>query len=66
MLNLEQQGQLIQDAYGNDYFKNGGCSNVKPVYYTSQNQTQMQIPPQFMVNYLNQVMPQLRAGQGAT
>lgn len=66
MLNPEQQGQLIQDAYDNGYFQNGGWSNVKPIYYTSQNQTQAQILPQFMIKYMNQVIPQLRAGQGAT
>ncbi len=66
MLNPEQQAQVIQDAHDNGYFKNGGWSNAKPVYYTSQNQTQAQIQPQFMINYLNQLMPQLRAGQGAT
>ena len=66
MLNPEQQGQLIQDAFDNGYFFGGGWSNVKPIYFTSPNQTQSQIPPQFMINYLNQVMPQVRAGQGAT
>ena len=66
MLNPEQQGQLIQDAFENGYFSSGGWSNVKPIYYTSQNQTQMQIPTQFIINYMNQVKPQLYSGQGAT
>ncbi len=66
MLNPEQQAQLIQDAYDNGYFQNNGWSNAKPIYVTSQNQTQSQIPAQFMINYMNQVLPQLRNGQGAT
>jgi hypothetical protein len=60
LLNPEQQGQLIQDAYGAGYFQNGGWSLTK---ITSSNIT---IPAQFMINYMNQVMPQIRAGQGAT
>lgn len=66
LLNPEQQGQLIEDAYINEYFHNGGWNNKKPVLYTTQNQTQAQISPQDMINYLNKVLPQIRVGQGAT
>ena len=60
MLNPEQQGQLIQDAYDAGYFKNGRWSTTK---VDSQNKV---IPPQFLINYMNQVKPQLLAGLGAT
>ncbi|MDQ2747888.1 MAG: DUF4157 domain-containing protein [Acidobacteriota bacterium] len=49
MLSPEQQGQLIQDAYGAGYFTN---------YIWSGDA--------FLTQYMNQVLPQLRAGQGAT
>ena len=62
LLNPEQQGQLIEDAFINGYFQNGGWSNIKPIRDNSNNI----IPPQNMINYMNQVKPQLQAGQGAT
>ena len=62
LLNPEQQAQLIEDAFRNGYFRNGGWSNAKPI---SDNSKHI-IPPQNMINYMNQVKPQLQAGQGAT
>lgn len=62
LLNPEQQGQLIQDAYVNDYFLNGGWSNVRQINDSQGNG----IPAAFMINYMNQVKPHLRGGQGAT
>lgn len=60
MLNPEQQGQLIQDAYDAGYFTNRGWSISKVDSFNNP------IPPQFLINYMNQVTQQLRAGQGAT
>jgi len=57
MLNPEQQGQLIQDAYDAEFFQNG----LWKVPNTN--------PPQFrpdLAKYMKNVLPQLRAGQGAT
>lgn len=49
MLNPEQQGQLIQDAYVAGFFINHIWSGDT-----------------VLTQYMNQVLPQLRAGQGAT
>lgn len=60
MLNPEQQAYLIQQAFEAGYFTNGKWSTT--IVDTSNNQ----IPQQFLINYMNKVMPQVRAGLGAT
>lgn len=54
MLNPEQQGQLIQDAYEAGFFQNGNWVHPK-----------MGARPD-LAKYMQNVLPQLRNGQGAT
>ena len=61
-LNPEQQGFLIQMAYVNDYFRNGGWSNIRPIPDNAGNFISQQV----LINYMNQVVLQLRTGMGAT
>ena len=56
MLNPEQQGLLIQEAYEAGFFQTGKWNDPQR---TQQQQT-------ILINYMIQVLPQLRAGQGAT
>jgi hypothetical protein len=57
MLNPEQQAHLIGEAYLAGYFQNGKWTVPKsnpPVIDT------------ILTNFMTQVLPQLRSGQGAT
>ena len=59
MLNPEQQGKLIQDAYDNIFFKSNVWANA--VTYNG-----VTISAQDLTKYMLSVLPQLRAGLGAT
>lgn len=59
MLNPEQQAKLIQDAYDVSYFNNGQWKETDP-----QTKTVTDRPD--LAKYMQNVLPQLRAGQGAT
>ncbi len=59
ILNPEQQGQLIQDAYEAGFFTNGQWIKV-------DSQTKAVTSKPNLAKYMQNVLPQLRAGQGAT
>ena len=61
MLNPEQQGQLIQDAYGAGFFTVNSGRWLQTVQGSSQ-----KISRPDLAIYMQGVLPQLRAGQGAT
>ena len=66
-LNPEQQAELIELAFVNGYFQNGQWSNTEAVEHPDFSpNSQNFLPKEFMTNYMNTVIPQLRAGIGAT
>ena len=58
LLNPEQQAQLVEDAFRFGYFNTPKQWNDPNVPNQSDKQT--------LINYFDSVLPQLRAGQGAT